>query len=422
MEERVVRAPSRGLTAGHPAWKMAVDIGRRMAVAAMFRISHLNRRDPRIWIFGNYKGFRDNPRYLAEHIVATRPDIQAWWIARRRDEAEAAASAGLNVAMRQSREGKKLHQHAGVAFLSNAFMDLRAGYLGGAFIVHLYHGTALKRILLDTDLSRMVEDSALTRAVSRVRRIAVARTFGRIDMIAAAGELAKTRFITAFGLPPKRIQILGTPRFDVIAGGPAYDRVVHGDLRATLGLTRDQHVVLWLPTWRERGDASWLPTLEVAQVDAALADTDAVLVVKTHPYSDIAVYRERLPDHPRVRLLAEAEVDVNSLLTVADTLVSDYSSTIFDYVLLRRPIHFFAPDAADYAGGRGLYEPYEKLTGGRHHAEWPTLLAAVADSAAGVDAEGMMLMRRVADMAGNMDAPGSCERIVQAVASAVGLP
>jgi len=31
-------------------------------------------------------------------------------------------------------------------------------------------------------------------------------------------------------------------------------------------------------------------------------------------------------------------------------------------------------------------------------------------------------MRRVADMAGNMDAPGSCERIVQAVASAVGLP
>jgi CDP-glycerol glycerophosphotransferase len=415
-----ITAPIKALLDERGSRRMVTSFVRRIGGAGMYYLSHLSRRDSRIWVFGNHKGFRDNPRYLAEHVVHAHPELEAWWIARTAAEAEQARAAGLRVEMLASRQGARIQRHAGVGFLSNAFIDLRSPYLGGALIVHLYHGTALKRILLDMDVTRVMTGSPLTRAFSRLHRWSIARRLRQVDLIMAAGELARERFVTAFGIPAERIPPVGTPRFDVIQGGPAYDRVVQGDLRAQLGVKPGEHLVLWLPTWRERGDAPWLPVLDAATVEKTLGGTDVVMLVKTHPYADQEVYERRLPKHARIRLLPEADVDVNCLLRIADTLVTDYSSAFFDYALLERPIHFFAPDTDEYRGGRGLYEPFENLTGGRHHTDWRSLLLALAAASHGEDAQGMAMMRRVVAMARNNSEPGSCERIVQTVAKAAG--
>jgi CDP-glycerol glycerophosphotransferase len=47
--------------------------------------------------------------------------------------------------------------------------------------------------------------------------------------------------------------------------------------------------------------------------------------------------------------------DVTELMLVADVLVTDYSSVMFDYALLDRPMVFFTPDAARYGRDRGMY-------------------------------------------------------------------
>jgi CDP-ribitol ribitolphosphotransferase len=52
------------------------------------------------------------------------------------------------------------------------------------------------------------------------------------------------------------------------------------------------------------------------------------------------------------------EPDINALLLAADVLVTDYSSVIFEYALLGRPMAFFAPDLAEYEGERGFYFDY----------------------------------------------------------------
>lgn len=418
---RAITAPIKALQDERGARRMVTSFVRRIGGAGIYYLSHLSRRDPRVWVFGNHKGFRDNPRYLAEHIVHSHPELEPWWIARSAAEAQTARQAGLQVAMFASTEGARVQRRAGVGFLSNAFIDLRSPYLGGALIVHLYHGTALKRILLDMDVTRVMRGSPVTRAFRRLHQWSIARRLRQVDLIMAAGELARERFVTAFGIPADRIPPVGTPRFDVIEGGAAYDRVVHGDLRAQLGVKPDEHLVLWLPTWREHGDAPWLPLLDAATVDEAFGGTNVVMLVKTHPYADQDVYEQRLPKHPKVRLLPEADVDVNTLLRIADTLVTDYSSAFFDYALLERPIHFFAPDTDEYRGGRGLYEPFENLTGGQHHTEWRSLLMALADAARGEDQQGLAMMRRVVELARNNTEPGSCERIVQTVARAAGV-
>ncbi len=47
--------------------------------------------------------------------------------------------------------------------------------------------------------------------------------------------------------------------------------------------------------------------------------------------------------------------DTGELLALADVLVTDYSSIMFDYALLDRPIVLFAPDLDAYAAERGSY-------------------------------------------------------------------
>ncbi|HEY9437483.1 MAG TPA: CDP-glycerol glycerophosphotransferase family protein, partial [Streptomyces sp.] len=47
--------------------------------------------------------------------------------------------------------------------------------------------------------------------------------------------------------------------------------------------------------------------------------------------------------------------DVSELMALADVLVTDYSSIMFDYALLDRPIVLFAPDLDAYAAERGSY-------------------------------------------------------------------
>lgn len=61
--------------------------------------------------------------------------------------------------------------------------------------------------------------------------------------------------------------------------------------------------------------------------------------------------------------LSPNEIPTNAVLGATDILVTDYSSTFFDFLATRRPIVFLTPDIRDYAGYagyRGLYmEPEE---------------------------------------------------------------
>jgi CDP-glycerol glycerophosphotransferase (TagB/SpsB family) len=51
------------------------------------------------------------------------------------------------------------------------------------------------------------------------------------------------------------------------------------------------------------------------------------------------------------------------MMICADLLITDYSSVFFEYLLLDRPILFYAPDLQDYTKDRGCYLDYEALPG-----------------------------------------------------------
>ncbi|WP_179887855.1 CDP-glycerol glycerophosphotransferase family protein, partial [Streptomyces sp. b94] len=110
--------------------------------------------------------------------------------------------------------------------------------------------------------------------------------------------------------------------------------------------------VLYAPTFRggpgEQRKSRLL--LDVREFAERFGDTHTLLV-RAH-YLESA----RLPVCPPGTVVdVSRHHDVSELLALTDVLVTDYSSIMFDFALLDRPVVLFAPDLEAYAAERGSY-------------------------------------------------------------------
>jgi CDP-glycerol glycerophosphotransferase len=135
----------------------------------------------------------------------------------------------------------------------------------------------------------------------------------------------------------------GYPRNDRLAlAEPAEITAARAELGAD-GRT----VVLYAPTFREYA-AQPPDLLDAAHLADALGP-DFLLLVRSHYLRP----ETPVPLHPRVRDVTE-HPSIEDLLLASDILVTDYSSVMFDYAVLDRPIIIYAPDWDAYRRTRGV--------------------------------------------------------------------
>ena len=81
---------------------------------------------------------------------------------------------------------------------------------------------------------------------------------------------------------------------------------------------------------------------------------DYILLVRFHYYNDV-----RDVSHKNIIDVSKYN-DINDLYIIVDLLITDYSSVVFDYSNLRRPVILYAYDLDDYKEARNFYINYEK--------------------------------------------------------------
>jgi CDP-glycerol glycerophosphotransferase len=136
----------------------------------------------------------------------------------------------------------------------------------------------------------------------------------------------------------------GYPRNDRLALATDFDRE---RARARLDLPPDATVVLYAPTHREYL-AGFRPLVALDELADGLGPSTVVLVRAHYFYTAPDVL-----DHPRLRDVS-AHPDIEELLIASDVLITDYSSVMFDYAVLDRPIVVYAPDWDTYVRTRGV--------------------------------------------------------------------
>lgn len=215
----------------------------------------------------------------------------------------------------------------------------------GQKYIQTWHGTPLKR--LGRDIVDVVPTGSYLKMMDREASF--------WDYLVSPSEYCSEIFPTTFGFAGKTIET-GYPRNDILTSRLA-DR---DQIRLLLGIADpNQLVVLYAPTWRDSkrtATGNWKP---VNFLGDNLSSNIRVLFrghTNTHQAHSGKVAGGAI-DVTDYKNVAE-------LYLAADVLVTDYSSSMFDFSVTGKPMIFLCPDIDEYASKRGFYFDFEELAPG----------------------------------------------------------
>lgn len=256
--------------------------------------------------------------------------------------------------------GKTYHMAtAGIILLDNMFMPMAYTPISKkAKVIQLWHGTGtIKKFGLDSDPEEVVR---IARKGNR-----------RLSALIVNGEKTKEQYRTAFGVSEDVIRILGLPRTDLILNkkkmGALKERFFAQFEKNVPGCAGKRYV-LYAPTFRDSEKEEEKPELHM-DIDCVMSSfpEDVILLLRFHPaIAGKMDLSEKIPSKWKTRVFDMSGFSgVTTLLSVADVLITDYSSIIFEYALFERPMVFFAYDLESFiSDGRDFYEPYESVVPG----------------------------------------------------------
>lgn len=248
------------------------------------------------------------------------------------------ASAGTWTAFRYMAKFMKLYAQASYVFICDNYLPVSScRKRRETKVIQLWHGCgAFKKFGYDTE-----ED------IPKEYRGNVYKNY---DLVTVSGDACVPFFCSAMRIPEQNAVVLPlgvshTDRLfdaDYIARCRDRFRYIYPDAAG-------KRVVLWAPTFRKNAARAELSG--ESYIDALIGDKSLG--------EDIYIIKSL---HPHLKR-GDSAMSTDELLVCADILITDYSSVFFEYLLLDRPIIFFAPDYGVYANSRGFYQIYDELPG-----------------------------------------------------------
>ncbi|GAA1412961.1 hypothetical protein GCM10009662_56140 [Catellatospora coxensis] len=316
---RVTRQPSRALKYALYRAQLRLPLDEQLAVYSAY------------W----NAAYSCNPAAIYEKARELAPHIRGVWVVKA--DRVRNIPAGVDYVVEESPAYFRAMARAKY-FISNANFPEYVVKRPGSVVVLTHHGTPLKLMGLDglTFAGRDGTGSAELRKV-----------VAKWDYSIAANPFSTQAWNTAF---PGRYESLeyGYPRNDILVNA----KPEHGErVRAELGIAPGQRAVLYAPTHRGGNAGKASVYLDVAALAESLGP-DAVVLTRSHYFYE---------DRPSAAAGAARVIDVTShprvedLYLAADVLITDYSSTMFDFAVLDRPIAVYASDWSYYKRSRGAY-------------------------------------------------------------------
>ena len=124
-------------------------------------------------------------------------------------------------------------------------------------------------------------------------------------------------------------------------------------------------MVLFAPTYRGKNKKEAYYPYELIDFEKfyELCGTEYVVLFKMHPWvSEPVPLQEGFSDK---FIDVNLYLNINDLFYITDLLITDYSSNIFEYSLMKKPMLFFAYDKIQYSFSRGFHRPYEESAPGK---------------------------------------------------------
>lgn len=176
------------------------------------------------------------------------------------------------------------------------------------------------------------------------------------DYVIANSSYWKDPYHEAFGVKEDNVVVTGMPRVDHLFDD-IYLNTTRDNLLIKYPMLKDKRIILYAPTFRGNiyKGFKMLPFDGNKLIDEL--DDNTYLLYKFHPLLN----NEVLINHPRI--INVNNEDIHDLFTITDILISDYSSIVFDFAILEKPMYFYVPDLDEYLNEVGCYVDYHTFPG-----------------------------------------------------------
>lgn len=287
-------------------------------------------------LFESYWGrsYECNPRALYEYIDKNYPEFETVW--------------GLNNPLTHIKGHAKIVRRYSLRyyyylarakyFVNNVNFPAFARKRKGTVELQTMHGTPLKTLGLDAPGE--VKPGEMAEYLVKNRRW---------DYLCVPSDYVAGIAAGAF---KHRAEIIrsGYPRNDKLFQDNKPDKVL--EIKKRLGIPTDKKVIFYAPTWRVEN--YFKLELDIKRLKKAVGK-DYILLLKFHHYvaSSVQIDYSNVDNF----VFNESDYDdIRDLYLIADILITDYSSVMFDFAILNRPILFFTYDLDNYRDHlRGMY-------------------------------------------------------------------
>ena len=243
-----------------------------------------------------------------------------------------------------------LMSRAELILMDNAFMPMSFFKVRKETkVLQLWHGTgSIKKFGQDSNTGRIKELEQ--------------RINSNIDSLIVNSDILINQYAGAFGVDESKVYATGLPRTDWLLGfvNDVEQARRLDDIRNKIAHFKkfdlqDKKIVLYAPTFRDEEIEEPKLHLDIMKLVENLSE-DTIIFLRLHPFVSSLFKNSDLGD--RIVNVSDYS-DLNELMAVADGLITDYSSLIFDYCILDRPMYFFADDIVEFGlKGRGFYLDY----------------------------------------------------------------
>lgn len=287
-------------------------------------------------VFSSFSGrsFGDNPGAIAKYINEKHPNKFDLVVALRDNNCN--IPSGIRVVRHNSI--KLLYELATAKiWIYNTRKQRNLLKRKGQFYIQTWHaGIALKKI--ERDVEKNLDDVYVKTAIADSKDI---------DVLFTNSDCGYNQLRQCFWYNGN-IEKTGSQRLDILFNPRGIDK----NVRRKIGIEEKTKVLLYCPTFRRNNDLS-VYSLDYARVIEELGKKfggNWIVLVKLHPN-----IKEKEINLPNSVINVSNYPDINELFTITDVLITDYSSSMLDYSIIKKPAFIYATDYDDYSQDRDTY-------------------------------------------------------------------
>lgn len=282
------------------------------------------------------KGYGDNPKYIVEELLRRNKKYQIVWYCDKK------YNFSVPNKVRCVNSTKEFIKEMATAkiWISNVRLPIYMSKRKKQYYIQTWHGGMA---------TKMVEKDVMHSLTKYYVRMAK-KDGSRTDIMISNCKLLTKIYYKSFWFNGDICEY-GTPRNDNIINFPnEYRKKVY----KYYNLDKDINILLYAPTFRSNNTRE-VYNLDISKIVNALnkkTNKKWIGMVRLHPNISNP---EKYFNFNKNIINACDYPDMNELLSAVSMLISDYSSSVYDFFLLNRPVLIYANDMESYMKERNFY-------------------------------------------------------------------